>query len=217
MKIFIYLKNLFIYLFYPDEQLPFWNHNSNYYRWIKDQLKDKINILDVGCGDGSLINYLNNPNRNLTGIDIAQKCINKANSYNKKNDNINFICTSFEDFDTKNILYDGIIFCASIHHMNMEKALIKSKNLLTKNGVIIIVGLSKPSSLFDWIIGCLRVIPCFILSKIHKMKSSEDLGIPTSYNIPKMFEIKQVLNKITPGFFLSYGLYYRYLVKWINK
>ena len=217
MKIFLYLKNLFILFFYQDSQISFWNHNSNYYKWIKEELKGKVNILDIGCGEGTLINYLNNPNRNLTGIDISQICITKANNYNKKNDNMKFICSSFENFDSKKVLYDGIIFCASLHHLNMEKALIKSKKLLVKNGIIIIVGLSKPSSLCDWIIECLRVIPCFTISKLHKMKSSEDLDIPTSYNIPKMVEIKEILNKVTPGFDLSYGLYYRYLVKWINK
>ena len=217
MKVFIYLKNFLISLFYQDDQISFWNHNSNYYKWIKGELKEKINILDIGCGEGSLVNYLNNPHKNITGIDISQKCINKAKNNNKKNDNIKFICTSFENFDSKKVLYDGIIFCATLHHMDMEKALIKSKNLLIKNGIIIIVGLAKPSSLYDWIIECLRIIPCFIFSKLHKMKSSEDLDIPTSYNIPTMLDIKEILNKVTPGFNLSYGLYYRYLVKWVNK
>ena len=216
MKIFLYLKNFFISFFYQDDQIPFWNHNS-YYKWIKEELKEKINILDIGCGDGALVNYLSNPNRIITGIDISKKYIDKDNNYNKKNDDIKFFCSSFENFDSKNVLYDGIIFCATLHHMDMEKALIKSKNLLTKNGIIIIVGLSKPSSLFDWIIECLRFIPCIIFSKLHKMKSSEDLDIPTSYNIPKMLEIKEILNKITPGYSISYGLYYRFLVKWVNK
>ena len=217
MKVFICLKNFLISLFYQDNQISFWNHNSNYYKWIKGELKEKINILDIGCGEGSLVNYLNNPHKNITGIDFSQKCINKAKNNNKKNDNIKFICTSFENFDSKKVLYDGIIFCATLHHMDMEKALIKSKNLLIKNGIIIIVGLAKPSSLYDWIIECLRIIPCFIFSKLHKMKSSEDLDIPTSYNIPTMLDIKEILNKVTPGFNLSYGLYYRYLVKWVNK
>ena len=217
MKIFLYLKDFFISFFYQDDQIPFWNHNSNYYKWIKEELKEKINILDIGCGDGALVNYLSNPNRIITGIDVSKKCIDKANNYNKKNDDIKFICSFFENFDSKNVLYDGIIFCATLHHMDMEKALIKSKNLLTKNGIIIIVGLSKPSSLFDWIIECLRFIPCIIFSKLHKMKSSEDLDIPTSYNIPKMLEIKEILNKVTPGYSISYGLYYRFLVKWVSK
>ena len=217
MKIFLYLKDFFISFFYQDDQIPFWNHNSNYYTWINEELKEKINILDIGCGDGALVNYLSNPNRIITGIDISKKCIDKANNYNKKNDDIKFICSFFENFDSKNVLYDGIIFCATLHHMDMEKALIKSKNLLAKNGIIIIVGLSKPSSLFDWIIECLRFIPCIIFSKLHKMKSSEDLDIPTSYNIPKMLEIKEILNKVTPGYSISYGLYYRFLVKWVNK
>ena len=123
-----------------------------------------------------------------------------------------FICSSFEDFNTKEQLFDGIIFCATLHHMDMEKVLYKTKSLLAKNGIILIVGLARPSSFLDWVIECLRVIPSFILSKFHKMRSSEELEIPTSYNVQKIIEIKEKLNKVLPGFSISYGLYYRYLV-----
>ena len=49
------------------------------------------------------------------------------------------------------------------------------------------------------------------------MKSSEELGIPTSYDIPKMCEIKKIFNQLIPGYSMSYGLYYRYLLKWTKE
>ncbi|MBR2801520.1 MAG: hypothetical protein IKE21_02845 [Erysipelotrichaceae bacterium] len=36
----------------------YWNHNSAYYPWIKKKTADCHHILDVGCGDGSLMRYL---------------------------------------------------------------------------------------------------------------------------------------------------------------
>ena len=129
MKIYNFIKNIFISLFYKDNKLVTWNHNSHYYRWIENEIKDKTIILDVGCGDGSLVNYLNNNKRKVLGIDISEKCIERANHNIKKNDNIKFILTSFEDFDNKNEYYDVIIFCATLHHMEMKQAIVKSKNI----------------------------------------------------------------------------------------
>ena len=84
MKVYSFLKNIIIYLFYKDDNIPFWNHNSNYYRWINEQLKEKVNIIDVGCRDWTLVKYLNNGKRNIIGIDISQICNNKANENIKK-------------------------------------------------------------------------------------------------------------------------------------
>ena len=198
MKIYRFLKNIIKSLFYKEDKLSFWNHNSNYYNWIEEQLKDKNIILDVGCGEGSLVKYLNNNKRYIVGIDISKKCLEKANKNIKKIDNIKFILTSLEDFENRNEYFDAIIFCASLHHMEMDKAITKSKNLLKQKGILLIIGLYKPSSIYDWIIEILRVIPCFILSKLYNMKSSEDLDIYVSYNIPKMCEIKENFNKIIP-------------------
>lgn len=43
--------------------------------------------------------------------------------------------------------------------MDMRKALEKAKSLLVENGIILVVGLGKPSSFLDYIIEGLRVIP----------------------------------------------------------
>lgn len=62
----------------------YWNHNTAYYKWIKQRTTACKSILDVGCGDGSLIAYLNDGFKNLTGIDVDSSCISTANSMQGK-------------------------------------------------------------------------------------------------------------------------------------
>lgn len=98
--------------------------------------------------------------------------------------------------------------------MDMRKALEKAKSLLVENGIILVVGLGKPSSFLDYIIEGLRVIPSFIISKCKEMHSCEDENIPVSYELPTMNEIRNIKNGALVGAKIRYGLFYRYLIKW---
>lgn len=188
------------------------NHNAVYYGWVKKKTENCGSILDAGCGDGALISYLDDGKRKLTGIDIYGPCIEKAEN-NVHTGNARFICGSFEDFDSER-KYDAVIFSASLHHMNMENAIGKARDLLNENGKIVIVGLAKPSKISDYIIEGLRVLPCALLSKILGMKSSEESGIPVSYVLPKMNEVRNMAHTLLPGAEIKQGLFYRYLLTW---
>ena len=59
------------------EDLEYWNHNTVYYNWIKKQLKQSNRILDIGCGNGFLIRYLDDGTKFLMGIDSDKFCIEK--------------------------------------------------------------------------------------------------------------------------------------------
>lgn len=110
-----------------------WNHNFAYNRWVAKKTKNRINILDVGFGDGTLAQYLRTADNNILGIDILDSAIQKA-SKNNLYSNVSFIQTTFEDFQANNEKFDAIVFVASIHHMDMANAIDKAKNLLAKNG-----------------------------------------------------------------------------------
>ncbi len=192
-----------------------WNHNYAYHNWILKNIKNDSTILDVGCGDGTLAFKLAN-NKMIVGIDTNEESIKKANQLNKNN-NINFINDDYlkHEFDLK---FDYIIFVASIHHMNMEKALQKAKTLLNENGEIIIVGLAKPSTIVDHLIEAFRIIPSFIISKIKNNKTSEELNITTSYNLPKMNDVRSTIKKVLGNNYkLRPALHYRYLLTWNKK
>ncbi|MDO4798970.1 MAG: class I SAM-dependent methyltransferase [Bacillota bacterium] len=126
----------------------YWNHNTAYYPWIKKQLKHSNRMLDIGCGDGCLIRYLEDDSKIFLGIDRESVCIDQANEQSH-GPSASFVCCDFEDFPADD-LFDAIVFVASIHHMDMRKAIKKAKAMLSENGILIVVGLAKPSNL--WII-----------------------------------------------------------------
>lgn len=194
-----------------------WNHNFAYHNWIYKNITKDSTILDVGCGDGTLAFNLANNNKKILGIDINHNSITTANKKNIYN-NVEFIKNDYLTYDFKKQKFDVIIFVAAIHHMDMKNALDKAKLLLNDNGKIIIVGLSNPSNLLDYIIEILRIIPSFIISKIMNSKTSEKLNIDTCYEFPKMNEIRKICkDALKNNYKIKYGLHYRYLLIWNKK
>ena len=190
----------------------YWNHNSDYYPWVLEKTRGCQRVLDVGCGNRELALMLALDGHSVTGIDPSDECIAEARA-RTNSEKVRFDCASLESFEAKEP-FDAIVFVASIHHMDMEKAIARAKELLSPGGVIAIVGLASPSSALDHAIELLRVIPSWISSKMHHMRSSEDLGIPTSYATPTMAQVREVASRLLPGAAIRHGLHWRYLLTW---
>ena len=121
----------------------YWNHNSAYYPWVLEKTRGCHRVLDVGCGNGELAFLLGRGDRNVVGIDPSEECVAGARA-RAGEEKIRFTCTSFDDFDADGH-FDAIVFVASLHHMDMERALARAMELLVPGGVIAIVGLASPS------------------------------------------------------------------------
>ncbi|MBQ4637785.1 MAG: class I SAM-dependent methyltransferase, partial [Clostridia bacterium] len=171
-----------------------WNHNYAYNSWIAEKIGDRKRILDVGCGNGTLALYLRTDDNYVLGIDPSTLAIQKAYETNIYS-NVEFAKTDFESFEADGEKFDAIIFVASLHHMDMDAALAKAKKLLEKGGILIIVGLAKPSNVVDWAVEAARVIPSRIVSAIKKNMTSEELHIDVSYELPTMGEVRRLCNE----------------------
>lgn len=193
----------------------YWNHNVAYYPWIKKETEGCRCILDAGCGDGALLAYLDDGSRELYGVDSDPACIEKAQSEYVP-DTVSYVNCAFEELDETE-KYDAIIFCASIHHMDMKEAVQKAKNMLSTGGLLIIVGLAKPSTVTDHIIEAGRVIPSRIISAKHNMQTADHLGLQVSYQLPKLNEVRRVISEEIPYASWRQALHYRYLLKWIKE
>ncbi len=195
----------------------YWNHNTAYYGMIKKNVSGCRSVLDVGCGDGALLAFLDDGTKTLTGIDPDAACIETAQRENG-GESIFYIR---DDFITRifpeECRFDAVVFVASLHHMDCEAALCKAVRLLSPKGKLLIVGLAKPSSLFDYAMEAARVIPCALISRMHSMKECESMGIPVSYALPPLREVRKVTKKILPKRKMRYGLYYRYIIEWTKK
>lgn len=192
----------------------YWNHNTAYHNWILFNVKDKENVLDVGCGEGLLISKLSKVCKNVIGIDTHEPSIKKAIDRINNIQNVSIIKTGFEEYNEKENSFDAIIFVASIHHMNLNSSIKKSVKLLKPGGVLLIVGLAQPKRFIDYFIEYARFIPCKIGDMFHEVRG--DVGAPIKDSEQTMEDIINITKKELPMAKIKYALYYRYLLKWIK-
>lgn len=56
----------------------YWNHNTAYHRWILQHIKPPDRVLDVGCGDGLLVQKLSPVCQQVTGIEPHRPSAERA-------------------------------------------------------------------------------------------------------------------------------------------
>ena len=106
-------------------------------------LKTENKVLEIGCGSGILLSLLveNFKNLNFEGIEPFNDGFSSLETFNKiiKNSGISIINKSYEEFET-NSKYN-LIFCVNVfeHLKDWQYFLEKTRNLLEKNGKLIIL------------------------------------------------------------------------------
>lgn len=107
---------------------------------LKDFVKDGDRILDVGCGNGRLLEVLKEKKIKYLGIDFSSKLIKMA----QKRYSFPWAFFKTADFLTfeENQKFDVIFMIAFWHHIPSkklrQKVLAKAKNLLADNGILIV-------------------------------------------------------------------------------
>lgn len=114
-------------------------------QFLKREVGHSKRILDIGCGDGATALYLiSSLNCTIQGIDLDAGRVHRANEKFKRRPHKGFaVCNVFkaEDMNRKffKIPFDAVIVTHALHHLDsVRKTLIKSKNVLARDGKIII-------------------------------------------------------------------------------
>ena len=135
---------------------PLHNFNPVRLRYIKDTIAKKfgnkseklplkdIKILDIGCGGGLLSEPLSRLGATVTGIDASDRNIKIAKMHLKKSKlDINYYCSSPESFEAKE-KFDVVLNMEIVEHVdNVDFFLLKSSDLLKKDGLMFIATLNK--------------------------------------------------------------------------
>lgn len=109
-------------------------------------LKDNSNVLDIGCGNGTLLKMLSTKNKiNGYGIDISDRMIN--NAFDNCTEMI-FKVAGCEDIPFETGLFDVITVCAAYHHFPDINAFANEvSRVIKKNGFIYIAEIYLPTAL----------------------------------------------------------------------
>ncbi|MCT1477250.1 bifunctional 2-polyprenyl-6-hydroxyphenol methylase/3-demethylubiquinol 3-O-methyltransferase UbiG [Microbacterium sp. p3-SID336] len=192
----------------------YWNHNTAYHPWIlriaaRGSTED---ALDVGCGEGLLVQRLAPLFTTVTGIDPDPAAIARAQDRLRGAHRAKVALSSFADFDAADRRFDLITFVATLHHMDLRPTLAKTARLLRPGGTLAVVGLAANRSAGDWILSALAVPWVRLGSALHR--ESRDIGVATAAPRESLAEIRTTAETVLPGVRVRRGLYYRYLLSW---
>lgn len=111
-------------------------------------LNRHLNILDLGCGPGELIEELHKLNKELdiTGLDFSEGMLNESKNKNPKAKHIQMDVANLHELKES---YDIIISTHSLPYWNNPKKVMKDiSRILEKNGLIHI-GFASGNSFYD--------------------------------------------------------------------
>lgn len=101
-------------------------------------------ILDVGCGLGTTVDFLNGiQKKKYLGLDISKEALKKAAK--KK---VSFQNIDFAEFETKT-KFDIVIFNEVLYYMDEKRALGQALNILLKDGKVIISSYRMKNKQYD--------------------------------------------------------------------
>lgn len=115
------------YLKQPFEPIQSEIRRNHVLNWLKENEYDKGNLLEVGCGNNSLVNYLNSFN-NFQIVEPGKEFYNKACDdikLHEKRGQIKVCNNSIEEFN-KNIDYNVIIVSCLLHEIHDQPGFIKA-------------------------------------------------------------------------------------------
>jgi len=93
-------------------------------------------VLDCGCGEGRISNFLAENGADVVGIDISPETIKVAKE-KTANKNISFLVMDAEKMEFKDNFFDLIVCAGILHHLDIKKTYPELKRVLKMDGKII--------------------------------------------------------------------------------
>ncbi|WP_111672184.1 class I SAM-dependent methyltransferase [Algoriphagus litoralis] len=93
-------------------------------------------VLEVGCGAGFSVKYLDKPYSAYVGVDYSQGLIDYANQYNSK-PKAQFICANIKEYQPEE-KFDVIFMIGVLHHFDDMKGILSHIVTLLKPGGVVV-------------------------------------------------------------------------------
>lgn len=195
-----------------------WDHNAHYHPWILRRLPRRFgSALDVGSGSGDLARLLAARADKVLGIDSDPKITARARELTPPAAPVTFT-TADALTGIPGGPYDVITCVAAIHHLPFTDALAVFRRHLAPGGALVVLGLSRPTTLADHLLAA-AAVPLNVATGWLKNRgrtaprpvSMTALTRPAEMSFP---DIVRDARAALPGARLRRRLFWRYTLVW---
>lgn len=183
-----------------------WNHNIHYHDLILRAVPSPCDrALDAGCGQGLLTRQLASRAKTVTGIDLDLPLTPAMEA------NTTFLQGDIMTHPFPLASFDFIAAVATLHHLPLQPALARFRDLLAPGGVLAILGLYRPATLTDYAVAA-AALPFSRLMRLRHDTASIDARLhpPTE----TLHDIRAAATHLLPGATLRRRLFHRYTLLW---
>ncbi len=189
-----------------------WNHNIHYHGFVLDLLPAGCRrALDVGCGEGSLARKLARHCDEVVAIDSDAAALARARERSAGGSRIVLHHGDVLARELPDASFDFIAVVATLHHLPLESALIRFRDLLRSGGTLAVVGLYKLNTPMDYLMAALAAPLSWIIR--HRLDEAE-VGAPLMAPKQTLQEIRRAATALLPGARLRRRLFFRYTLAW---
>lgn len=195
----------------------YWNHNTHYHRLVLDAVPDGCAAaLDVGCGDGLLLEKLAGRARRVTGVDRSPEMVRLARERTAGLGSVTVLAADFRDA-VGSLLpeggYDFVSAVAVVHHWDFAEAVRGMVRLLAPGGRLVVVGLARNRTPVDWAVSGLGVPAARWLAWRHGGEH-DPVGMPVADPVLSWGEVRAEARRLLPGCRFRRHLLWRYSLTW---
>lgn len=122
---------------------------------LRQLLPDHAKALEIGCGTGEFTRLLASRAQSVVALDLSPNMIRLARQQSANCRNIEYVLGDFMSLTLPSENYDCVVSIATLHHLPLEQAVLKMKDVLKPNGVLVIHDLVADDGLVDMITSAL--------------------------------------------------------------
>lgn len=187
-----------------------WNRNIHYHDVVLSAVPAGCErALDVGCGAGRLAATLADRCGEVVAIDADASTLARARATHHKA-NLGFVAADVMTHDFGSA-FDFVASIAALHHMPLEPALERFRQLLRPGGTLAVIGLYRLTTVTD-VAWAHLAIP---VSAWHRMtKGAEPVSAPTQDPEETLAMVVAAVERILPGAEFTRRLLFRYSLIW---
>lgn len=191
----------------------YWNHNTAFHPELVAAVPGPAaRVLDIGCGDGLLLQKLATRAGYVVGIDPDEAAVDSARVRLAVTPGGAVVHGDFLDTEFDGERFDLITCVAALHHMPLTRALERMKGLLAPSGKLHIVGLAANKTPADYLAAAAMSIPVMVMSRIRRQ--SDYPGMVVAEPGESIAEIHAAASAILPGCLLRRRFHFRYSLTW---